>query len=104
MIRNAIERKRKFRNGSVGIRCRGSKKYLIENKKLLSKEKIDRLETEIKEEIQAAVERAEEQKSKLKEPLEMFDHVYAELPKNLKEQKAQLAGELSGNKKEDGHD
>ncbi|HPA14432.1 MAG TPA: pyruvate dehydrogenase (acetyl-transferring) E1 component subunit alpha [Desulfobacterales bacterium] len=79
-------------------------KYLIENKKLLSKEKIDRLETEIKEEIQAAVERAEEQKSKLKEPLEMFDHVYAELPKNLKEQKAQLAGELSGNKKEDGHD
>jgi pyruvate dehydrogenase E1 component alpha subunit len=79
-------------------------KYLMDDKKQLTQDKIDQLEDEIKEEIQAAVERAEERKTKLADPLEMFDHAYAEPPQNLKEQKAQLARELSENKKEGSHE
>jgi pyruvate dehydrogenase E1 component alpha subunit len=74
-------------------------KYLTD-KEVATKDKFQALETEVKEEIQAAVDRAEELMKKLDDPLHMFEHAYAELPPHLKEQRAELAEELKGLHKE----
>ncbi len=74
-------------------------KYLTD-KKVATKDKFQAIETEVKGEIQAAVDRAEEQMKKLDDPLQMFEHAYAELPPYLKEQRAELAEELKGMHKE----
>lgn len=74
-------------------------KYLMD-KKVATKDKFQAIETEVKGEIQAAVDRAEEQMKKLDDPLQMFEHAYAELPPYLKEQRAELAEELKGMHKE----
>jgi pyruvate dehydrogenase E1 component alpha subunit len=68
--------------------------YLIK-KGLLSKEKILEIESEVLEEIQTAVDGAEKMMKELGDPLDMFDHAYAEMPPYLKEQKDELARELS---------
>jgi len=69
-------------------------KYLIDNG-WLSEEKRKRVESEILEQIQAGVDAAEKQMKALGNPLEMFDYAYADIPAYLKEQKADLARELS---------
>jgi pyruvate dehydrogenase E1 component alpha subunit len=69
-------------------------KYLMD-KGLLSEKKRSQVESEVLDEIQAAVDRAEKQMEALGDPMEMFDHTYADIPPNLKEQKADLARELS---------
>ncbi|MCU0556748.1 MAG: pyruvate dehydrogenase (acetyl-transferring) E1 component subunit alpha [Desulfobacterales bacterium] len=74
-------------------------RYLTE-KGLLSPEKIETLEAEIKAEIQAAVDRAEQQMAQMGDPLEMFDHVYAEMTPDLQAQKAELAQELAAARSE----
>lgn len=76
-------------------------KYL-KDKAVLSSDKIEILEEEIQSEITAAVERAEALMKKFTDPLHMFEHVYAEIPAHLKEQRAELTQELSENKKEAG--
>jgi pyruvate dehydrogenase E1 component alpha subunit len=68
-------------------------KYMTD-KGLLSKEKIEALEAEIKDEIQAAVDRAEEIMKTAGDPLDMFEHAYAEMPPHLVEQREELAREL----------
>ncbi len=71
--------------------------YLLK-KGLLTQESLQAVQEEIMQEIQQAVERAEAQMRTLGEPLQMFDHLYAELPPYLRAQKAQLAEDLaSGN-------
>jgi len=77
-------------------------KYLIE-KGITSEEKIAGLEAEIAEEIQSAVDRAEKQMKTLTDPLDMFDHAYAEMPLFLKEQKEALARELAQRGEEGNH-
>jgi len=77
-------------------------KYLT-GKGLLSEDKITALEEEVKAEIQAAVDRAEELMNKFGDPLDMFDHAYAEPPPYLLEQKEELAKELAENKEEESH-
>jgi len=74
-------------------------KYLAD-KGLLSKEKTDTLEAEIQQEIQAALERAEEQMKASVDPLVMFEHAYAEMPPYLKEQKGTFMEELPAAKEE----
>ncbi len=69
-------------------------KYLTE-RGLLSEDKVESLETEIKEDIQGAVDRAEKQMKMLGDPIDMFDHVYAEVPANLQKQKEEFALELA---------
>lgn len=64
----------------------------------LSDEKIKGLEGQIEEEIKKAVEKAEEQMKSLTDPLHMFEHVCAEPPANLKEQRQELADEMSERK------
>ncbi len=74
-------------------------KFLIA-RQLLSKSKIETTESEIKEVIQKAVDRAEEQMQTMGNPMDMFEHAYAELPPYLKKQKEYLAQELAAEKKE----
>ncbi|MGA8021273.1 MAG: pyruvate dehydrogenase (acetyl-transferring) E1 component subunit alpha [Desulfobacterales bacterium] len=72
-------------------------KYLT-RKKLLSDEKIKATENDIKEKIQAAVDRAEQQMKEFGAPSDMFNHAYAEMPPHLKEQKEFLERELAENR------
>jgi pyruvate dehydrogenase E1 component alpha subunit len=77
-------------------------KYLL-GKGILTEEKISGLQADIAAEIQSAVDRAEEQMKTMGDPLEMFDHNYAELSPTLKRQKAMLASELSAEDREADH-
>jgi pyruvate dehydrogenase E1 component alpha subunit len=74
-------------------------KYLT-RKNYLSDEKIAAAETDIKEKIQAAVDRAEQQMKEFGAPSDMFNHTYAEMPPFLKEQKEFLERELAENREE----
>lgn len=71
-------------------------KYLTD-KGLLDDEKIAALEAEVRDEIQAGVERAERQMQELGNPLDMFDHMYAEPTPTLREQREELIQELTAN-------
>jgi pyruvate dehydrogenase E1 component alpha subunit len=77
-------------------------KYLMD-KGLLSEEKRNQVESEVLDEIQAAVDRAEKQMEALGDPIEMFDHAYADMPTYLKEQKADFVLELSKTDEEGKH-
>jgi len=68
-------------------------KYLAE-KGLLSPEKIAALEEDVKSEIHAAEERWVRFTEKAPDPLDMFDHAFAELPAHLLEQSEELRREL----------
>jgi len=68
--------------------------YLID-KGVISEEKIAGLDSEVTEEIQSAIDRAEEQMKTLGDPIDMFEHAYAEMPPFLKEQKEAFARELA---------
>jgi len=71
-------------------------KYLMD-KGALTDKKVQALEEEIQNEIKAAVERTEEQMKELsREPMSMFEHMYAERPPYLEAQKEELARELAG--------
>jgi len=74
-------------------------KYLID-KGVLSEDKIADLDSEVEEEIQSAIDRAEAQMKTLGNPIDMFEHTYAEMPPYLKEQKETFAGELAEKGKE----
>jgi pyruvate dehydrogenase E1 component alpha subunit len=69
-------------------------KYLID-KGLMSEAKIDALEEEIKAEIGQVEERWEEQMKKMGDPMDMFDHLFADLPPYEREQKEELSRNLS---------
>jgi pyruvate dehydrogenase E1 component alpha subunit len=77
-------------------------KYLSD-KGLLTDEGVASAESEIKERIQAAVHRAEEEAKSLGDPLAMFNHAYAELPPHLVEQRDALARELEDHQEEKIH-
>ncbi|MDY0039202.1 MAG: pyruvate dehydrogenase (acetyl-transferring) E1 component subunit alpha [Desulforhabdus sp.] len=68
-------------------------KYL-KNKGLLSDDQLEALEEEIKEEIKTAVDETEKRMKELGNPLDMFEHLYAELPPYLREQRRELELEL----------
>ena len=74
-------------------------KYLSD-KGLLSEEKRGQVESEVLEEIQAAIDRAEKQMEAMGDPIEMFDHTYAEMPPHLKVQKEELKQALSATAQE----
>ena len=68
-------------------------KYLMD-KGLLSEDQIARIESEVLEEIQAAVDGAEEQMKAFGDPVDMFEQAYARMPAYLKEQKEAFATEV----------
>ena len=69
-------------------------KYLTD-KGLLNAEKITAVLEAVLSQIQTAVDNAEAQISRFTNPLDMFDHVYAELSPHLMAQKEAVARELS---------
>ena len=77
-------------------------KYLTA-KKLLTKKKIETLETETAAEIQAAVDGAEEKLKDMGNPLDMFDHAYADLPPHIAAQRDQFAKEQAETEQEGHH-
>ena len=77
-------------------------KYL-HDRGLLTDEGVASAEAEIKEHIQAAVDRAEEEAKSLGDPLDMFNHAFAELPPHLVEQRDALARELEDHQGEELH-
>jgi len=75
----------------------------LKNKGLLSDDDIAKTEEEIKAEIQDAVDAAERRMKELEgEELSMFEHMYAEMPPYLKEQREELADELQAKEGTDG--
>lgn len=76
--------------------------YLLQ-KGTVSAQGLDDLESQVLQEIQIAVERAEEQMKTLGEPLDMFNHLFAELPPHLLRQKSALAKEISAGDSEVQH-
>jgi len=68
-------------------------KYL-KDKNVLSDEKIESLEEDIKAQIKAAVKEYEQAAEELDDPLDMFKHVFEDLPVYLNEQKDELEREL----------
>ena len=78
-------------------------KYLID-KGVLSENKIAGLDSEVEEEIQSAIDRAEAHMKTLGDPIDMFKHTYAEMPPFLKEQKEAFARELAERGEEKNHD
>lgn len=77
-------------------------KYLSA-KNLLAAEAVAAEEAAVQAEIQAAVDRAEEQMKKLGDPLLMFEHAYAEMPEYLKEQKEEFIRLLAETQEEKKH-
>lgn len=77
-------------------------KYLTD-RGLLSEEKIRESEEEIGREIQQAVERAEEEMKRLGDPLALFDHLWAEMPDSLREQREEFIAHMAARKGEDAH-
>ena len=74
-------------------------KYLAD-KGLLSEDQIAAVEDAIKVEIQAAVEEAEQFMKAGADPLHMFEHMFAELPATLQEQREELKRELAAESEE----
>jgi TPP-dependent pyruvate/acetoin dehydrogenase alpha subunit len=69
-------------------------KYLVD-KGLLSEDDISGIESEVLAEIQAAVDGAEEKMKKLGDPIDMFEHAYAQMPSYLQEQKEAFNREVA---------
>jgi pyruvate dehydrogenase E1 component alpha subunit len=66
----------------------------LKDRGLLDDDAIAEIEDEIKDEIKEAVQTAEETMEAPADPLVMFDHIYADIPPFLQEQKEDLAEEL----------
>ena len=75
-------------------------KYLVD-KGLLSEDKIAGIESEVLEEIQVAIDGAEEQMKALGDPIDMFEHAYARMPVYLREQKEAFATEVAEMREEE---
>jgi pyruvate dehydrogenase E1 component alpha subunit len=69
-------------------------RYLVQ-KGMLTPDDIVAVEAEVKNEIQAGIDAAEEAKKRLGNPLDIFDHMYAELTPTLAEQREELKRELA---------
>jgi pyruvate dehydrogenase E1 component alpha subunit len=71
----------------------------LKERDLFSDDDIDELEEELDKQIKKAVEQAENRMDELKdEHLSIFDHLYAEMPPYLQEQRDELAAELESTK------
>lgn len=74
-------------------------KYLLQ-KGALTQDKIEGIEADILTQIQTAIDRAEEEMKTLGDPMDMFDHAYAQMPAYLQEQKEAFGKELEPSKAE----
>lgn len=77
--------------------------YLLENG-TLTEQRRQEIEESVMERIDQSVTGAEEQMQRLNDPLEMFDHLFHEVPPSLAQQKTEAAARLARVEKEDDHD
>jgi pyruvate dehydrogenase E1 component alpha subunit len=77
--------------------------HYLTAKGILSQEKTEGLESEIKNEIQEAVNRAEEKMKGLQNPIRMFDHAYETMPKHLEEQRQEFEQEWAHAREDERH-
>lgn len=75
----------------------------LQRRGTLDADRRDQLEADVLAQIQAAVERAEQQMAELGEPLVLFEHLYAELPPNLRAQREELRTMLAAAEQEVRH-
>jgi pyruvate dehydrogenase E1 component alpha subunit len=75
----------------------------LKRKKLLTKKKVEDINADVLTQIQTAVDHAEGQMKSLGDPLDMFDHAYAEMPPHLRSQRDELATELGRAAEEGGN-
>jgi pyruvate dehydrogenase E1 component alpha subunit len=66
----------------------------LQGKNLLTDDNIGQIEEEVKNEIQQAVDRAEKLMKEFTDPLIIFDHVLADMPPSLLEQRQELSEEI----------
>ena len=76
----------------------------LRDRGVLDEEKITGLKAEIDGQIKDAVARAEDQMQSMGDPMEMFDHQYADMPLSLRRQKAQLERELAAEERQADHE
>ncbi|MFW6240933.1 MAG: thiamine pyrophosphate-dependent enzyme [Thermodesulfobacteriota bacterium] len=74
----------------------------LKDRELLDDEKIESIGEEIKAKINDAVKKAEKAFEKMGDPLDMFNHVYAEMPPRLNAQREWLAAEIEGGEGDNG--
>lgn len=73
----------------------------LKERKLLTDAEAEAIRNEARTEIDEAVKRAETRMRELTDPLHMFEHLYAEPPSHLVDQKRELAEELAAAGKEE---
>lgn len=73
-------------------------KYL-RGRNLLTDAGVEEMDEDVRNEVREAEERWLEQIGKGVDPLDMFDHAYAEMPPSLRAQKEELERELSEKKR-----
>jgi len=74
----------------------------LQQKGTATEQQLAEMESQVLQEIQAAVDAAEKRMQELGDPLDMFDHLYAEMPPHLQAQKSALAREIADHGKEVG--
>jgi len=67
----------------------------LQGKNLLTDDKMGQIEEEVKDEIQQAVDRAEKLMKEFTDPLNIFDHLFAEIPPRLLEQREEMSQVLN---------
>jgi pyruvate dehydrogenase E1 component alpha subunit len=72
-------------------------------KGLLTADAVAAAEADVLAQIQAAVDRAEEEMNRLGDPLLMFEHAYADMPEHLKQQKEEFIRLLAETQEEKPH-
>ncbi|MCP3891257.1 MAG: pyruvate dehydrogenase (acetyl-transferring) E1 component subunit alpha, partial [Desulfobulbaceae bacterium] len=76
--------------------------YLLK-KQVVTENDIAGIEEEALQRIQEAVDNAEKQMKDMGNPLDMFDHLYAELPHSTQRQKEELRQRIYENSQEGQH-
>ena len=69
-------------------------KYM-KDKGLMTDAEQEKIREQVLEQIQGIVDKAEKRMQELGDPLDMFEHAYAEMPPHLKAQRDYLAAELA---------
>ncbi len=72
----------------------------LQNKEILTETTQKEIEAGILDRIQTAINRVEEQMKELGDPIDMFDHLFAELPPHIELQKQEVVRNLASNEKD----
>jgi pyruvate dehydrogenase E1 component alpha subunit len=72
----------------------------LQDKGVLNTTSMEEIEAGVLDQIQTAIHKAEDQMEQLGDPVDMFDHLYAQLPPHIEKQKQELISNLAVEGKE----